>query len=695
MPVENRITGTQSKRDTFLRFIKIIHILFILLVLACSSSHKTSIVKNGDPQSAIIIPDNTFPVVQQAAKELQYHIREASGAELEIIKESQKSNRFAGYIYLGDCQETANVGINTKKLPPAGFVLKKIKNDLFLAGRDNNGKIGSHSECTWHGTLWAVYEFLETQMGVRWIWPGKLGEVIPKTKTIQLASLNKSGTPRFEHTQLIVFGVSREGKFGWTSQEARDKFLQDQDTWLLRHRMAATQPINHGHAFGNYWKRFGKTHPEYFNLLPNGKRAPLPTDKSGRGVTMCLSQPKLWQQLVNDWQNKSPRRACINVCENDSPGMCTCESCRAWDAPDSLFESSNYWGKGILPENPKIFRAENAGLTGSSTPWNGDALADDAPSLSDRYAQFYLAVLKTAQKVDSNAVVAGYAYANYWKAPKQTTLNPNIIISYVPPLWFPYTEKMSRDFRENWDGWKRAGARLMLRPNLTHAGHNMPIFYARRLAADYSYAAKNCMIGSKFDSLLGSWGVQGPTLYVLGRMQEYPEWPVDKMLDEYYSAFGKAKKQVQHYFAWWEEISNAVTWEDIRRYHNEEHGGGHKTYIRITDRLFTPDIMTKGRALLEQAITAAQGDNLAEQRVAYLDKGLQNTELTLATLRAQKRYTRTPNSQTKSTYKKAITDLVTYRATIEMDNVSDMGYLAYREIKGAKWDFSLAEQKNQ
>jgi hypothetical protein len=40
-----------------------------------------------------------------------------------------------------------------------------------------------------------VYDLLENYLGVRWLWPGKLGEVIPSRKNLTLPALNGSIKP--------------------------------------------------------------------------------------------------------------------------------------------------------------------------------------------------------------------------------------------------------------------------------------------------------------------------------------------------------------------------------------------------------------------------------------------------------------------------------------------------------------------
>lgn len=661
-----------------------------------TSGHPLELVRDGSPCSEIIVPDSSYPVLDFALEELQYHLERASGARLPVRKESDPNAHFQNQIFLGNLCSTAKDGINLSTLPPAGYVVCARGSRLYLAGRDTPGKIGNTDGLTWCGTLWAVYDFLENELGVRWLWPGKLGEFIPSQKTICVRLCERRGAPRFQDARLLVPQISRETEEGWADISNRDRFLADQDTWLVRHRLVATKSLQYGHAFGDYWQRFHETHPEFFALLPDRKRTPLLGDQNGANVALCLSQPSLWAQIVADWQEKvkdisSDTLPPVNVCENDTPGLCTCPSCRAWDSPDPRFDTSPYWSSGKIPTLKDRFRGKDFGIVGASTPWGGAAFPDDAPSLSDRYATFYNAVLQQARQIHPQATVFGYAYANYWEAPKQTRLHEGVIISFVPPLWFPYTPEMSRVFRKNWEGWRKAGAELVLRPNLMLAGHNFPIFYARRFAADFSYAAKRGMIGTTFDSLCGAWATQGPTLYTIARLHTHPDWKPAQILAEYYRAFGPAKTAVRRYFEFWERISNQLTTEDVGRFHEEEGGGGFKDYVLIGDRIFTPEVLSEARRLLAIAQTAAQGDEEAAARVSFLEKGLQNVELTLETLSAYKTYKREPSESSKKAAQGARARLMKHRASIEHENIFDMGYLAYREMRGGGWKALLSD----
>jgi hypothetical protein len=111
------------------------------------SSYGMEIVRDRQPRALIVTPDDPLPVVQRAAEELQYHVRKSTGANLAIVPESQAAappppaGAFPGRIYLGNCHATRAAGLDPQGIPPTGFVIRLIGNDLFLAGHDRDGGI--------------------------------------------------------------------------------------------------------------------------------------------------------------------------------------------------------------------------------------------------------------------------------------------------------------------------------------------------------------------------------------------------------------------------------------------------------------------------------------------------------------------------------------------------------------------------
>ena len=662
-------------------FILVLLSVILLSNLVVSPAAALDIVQNGHAACAIVVPDQGLPVVRYAAEELQYHVKEATGASLPILTESQNPPK-VNLIYLGACQATHEAGIHTDGLASNSFRIKLIGSNLFIVGDDSDGPVLGvlHRNSTRVGTLFGVYEFLDTYMGVRWLWPGKRGEVIPRRSDIAIARWDQTWQPPLLHSRLRDYHTAGIWKDGWNLPQVREDYLKEQSVWMRRHRFARGVSLDYGHGFEDYWKRFGESHPEYFNLLPDGTRRPDPNLWNGqpRLVSLSLSEPELWKQIVKDWKSRPKGdEPWLNLCLNDTATKCLCEKCLAWDVPDPNHSA---------PLNKRLEMAKEAFFQGDRH-WE-----KHLGSLSDRCAKFYLAVQREAEKTDPDVTVIALAYQNYTLPPLETRLNERIIIHGVLDVgWRSGFE----DFRKQWEGWAATGVRLSLRPNSFLEGHNMPLIFVRQFGQCFSYAFQNSMIGTDFDSLTGQWATQGPNLYALGRMHTRGDWSIDDVLDEYYQAFGPAEAAVRQYFGHWESVSQnaAKNMDELSELAVKQGKGGAPGdpepfqwhhFLRAADLIFTPEVMAEGRALLDEAHEAARGDDLAEGRVAFLEKGFRNVELTLAAQSACARYKETGEIEG---YRSAISKLDEYRAEVEGDCIANMGFLAWNETR--EWDRSV------
>lgn len=666
--------------------------LIIAILFAVPGALALDIVRDGQPCTAIVIPDEAFPMVQAAADELQYHIEKSSGARLKVCPESQKPAEFEGLIYIGDCHATRQAGLRGEGVQMAtnAFGIKLIGENLFLYGDDGEGD--PLFSGTRIGSISAVYELLEDKLGVRWLWPGPLGEYIPNHKTISVDEWDREYRQQFTSYHLeprLKYNVDG----AWSNAKHKEQFSVQTKMWLRRQRVNRAECVDAAEPFHNWWKRFGKTHPEYFALLPDGRRGPLEGDRTGWQTSMCLSNPEMHKQLIEDWKNPKPfwtvvhGLSAIRVSENDTPSLCTCERCRAWDAADPRFETSDYWGKGIIPTNSGRFR-------------DPDLFSHkDGPSLSDRFAKYYLAIQKEAQKVNPDVIVSGFAYANYSDPPKETMLNDRIQIVLVPPSRYPLTEDDITEFREQWDGWRKTGARLVLRPNFVKPGHNMPVAQTRALYKIITYAAANGMVGGQYDCMQGEWGTQGTSMYLLGRVHVRPELPLETILDEFYSAFGPARDAVKDYFNHWEDLTESLTQEQFDKMENIarlEGFNNYKNWLPIAPYIFTPEVMAKGRVLLEK-VKATPG--LSEQeaaRVAFLDDGLRHAEQTLVVTIAAKRFNKIGSTRDRDILHAELRKLRELRRSIDSNPVSNMDVLHNRE---GLWSWppeakAMSEHKN-
>ncbi len=642
-----------------------------IAVCALNAANALVLVDEGQPRATIVVPDDMLPIVQYAAQELQYHVERASGATLPIVAENDMPN--GPVVILGECVATAEAGILPDEMEPNERFGKLVGDRLYLAGDDSEGQPAwiMHGNRTRVGTLFAVYELLERELGVQWLWPGELGEVIPAAENITIEQWDDRGKPAFVHTRWRDGGAMLTSEDGWSSMDVRSRFLNAQGVWLRRHRFAMGRNMDMAHAYTDWFEKYGETHPEYFNLLPDGTRRSDPMYHGGapRLISMSVGHPDFQEAVIERWlAERTPEKPWIDCSENDTPGKCMCDYCMALDEPDPTLD---------FPWEEREERARAAFEAGDKNWYQNLGAA------SDRYARYYMAILEKAREYDADAVVMGYAYANTVNPPQNTQLNPNVIIGVVPPMYYPWTDA-KRDYnRKQWEGWSATGPRMFLRPNWMLDGHNMPLFLARKLGDDFKFYADHGLIGTDFDSLTGQYSTQGPNLYMLARLMEKPEMTVEEVFDEFYAAFGPAKQAVRDYFEHWEMVADGDYGEQIE--------GNHWSYFyRQAHQVFTPEVMARGRALIEAAAVAAGDDDLARRRVSWLEEGLRNAELVLEVQRA---YTAYREEGAFDGYLAAMGKLDEYRLSVEEDLIGNLGFLYANEIR--TWDRKLVQIMKQ
>ena len=141
---------------------------------------------------SIVLPEMPTASESFAAKELKYHLEKATGEAVSIVAEGESVGRDdpiappAGScdqpvrrFYVGNTKALANAGIDYASLQVEERVVKGVGGDVYLAGGELPGfdeivkteKFRTSYALAGGGTLYAAYDFLENEMGVRWIWP--------------------------------------------------------------------------------------------------------------------------------------------------------------------------------------------------------------------------------------------------------------------------------------------------------------------------------------------------------------------------------------------------------------------------------------------------------------------------------------------------------------------------------------------
>ncbi|MGI5817321.1 MAG: DUF4838 domain-containing protein [Armatimonadota bacterium] len=471
-----------------------------------------------DPQECtIVVPEAAGAEQNAAAEDLQVHIALITGVEAPIIVTPAEG---LGYSF--------HVGIRAPDddlpLDPEEARWTVTPEAAWLYGDDEQGR----------GSRFAVASFLEDQLGVRWLSPGQRGTSWAPQRQLSLTAGAFSWAP-----ELLARGIrvdARRGRYpqptsgieeywGFSrSHEEHDRYAADVLDWRVRMRMGSHSPLDYGHAFTDWWDRYGEERPDYFALTRWGHRGPEPlaepafdppafTDKERRTVKLCVSNPAVAEQIVADWVADGTRGDWVNVCMNDLRwGFCRCDGCVALDV-----------------------RRE------------GEELEDH---LTDRYVHLAntVALLAREHKPEAGAVM--YAYGATEQPPRQMRLEPNVVIGIVP------TTVDLEELGSLYDGWAAMGAmKTFTRPNLPHYYHTMavPIGAERQMFDVLQLAIAHGAIAADYDSLTGMWPVCGMADYVLARAMSEPGKPFEHWEQHFCAGFGAAADDVARYFRHWRE----------------------------------------------------------------------------------------------------------------------------------------------
>ena len=620
------------------------------LLLAMPALADVPLVAGGKALAVVVTADHPTEVAKYAAAELVLHVRLATGVTMAVATESSVPPEPMGRVFIGDCGAARAAGIKAGELAAEAFTLRTHGRELIITGNDSGGDpLDSNTRA---GTLWGVYEWLERDLHVRWLWPGDTGTYVPKVTEVNAHEVSETVPPHFFQRKLRPgLGLESEHPALGFTQAAFELFKQNQAVFLRRHRMGRSYAFGHGHAFVDWWKKDGKAHPEWFQLRENGQRGP---SKSSGRFSMCVSNPDLQREIVARWAEKHGKNsglpAFINACENDILGQCTCEQCRAWD--------------GAAPGDYLKYYSPTSKMAGSRF-------------VSDRYAHFWLSLQQLAAQTDPEVNVVGYVYFNYFQAPVTgIKLNPHILLGYCPSGgFFPRSDEEHEWMKRQWTGWSETGARLFMRTNHLLDGYCMPYLFAHQFADEFHHAAAHGMVATDYDSLTGHWATQGPNLYVAARLHTHPEATADDLLAEYCSAFGKAAPLVRELCGYWEAYTTGQR-ERLKSVMEEMKASRWRSWATAAHVLYPPECFTPAESLLTRAAQAVEGDPESAARVAFLHQGLDHAKLCA---RISARLTAAAPKASPEETKALLMELITLRRSLEKTGISNFNHLAWME----------------
>ncbi|MBC8443164.1 hypothetical protein H8D79_00410, partial [PVC group bacterium] len=252
----------------------------ICLCAALSTNAEVQIIvaHQGKTHHSIVQSVKATEPEEFAAQELAAFLSRVTGAAFSVVSEASLPGGARG-IYVGWTEYAARSGIDAAKLREEEWVIRSVGEDLILSGGRPRG------------TLYAVYEFLERQVGCHWL--DRRTEVVPSRPTLTLGKLDIQAKPWFWKRQVhsptgtpvdkwLFMIRNKNYRYGFRGR--RDFFPQGAFYRLDGYPRKL-------HSFSHYVNAadWFKSRPEYFSLNAAGKRVPA-YDGSGPGQ-LCLTHP--------------------------------------------------------------------------------------------------------------------------------------------------------------------------------------------------------------------------------------------------------------------------------------------------------------------------------------------------------------------------------------------------------------------
>lgn len=564
---------------------------------ACSAADLT-LVSEGQPRATVVLSDRPSAAARQAGELLVSFIQRISGAKLPLTADSNlrdvhvENGRIeatlagghpASFVLLGESELTRRLGVASDGLGAGGILLRTYPNALVLLGADDKTPTDPH------GTRYAVTTLLEDVLGVRFLWPGELGLIVPPRKTIVMPPLDRRFTPR------IVQRRIRSGQYSDRVQAgllylalAKGEFLRQQAAakttqWFDWHRLGGNLELVAGHAFGAVWEKYHREHPDWFAMQPNGSRdlSKLSPDRS----RLCKSNLALIDALARDKIEELRRTGgkSVSLAPNDGgrATFCQCPECKRLDPP----------------EGRKITLWDYTGATRRDFQY---------VSLTDRMVWFWNRLAERIVKEYPDAWLTVYGYSAYEAPPVREKLHPNLAVGFVGVSYSRDADRQQG--RADWEAWSKMTRKIYWRPNLLLFARRTgtPAVYVHKLAEDLRHFAQHSLVGTDFDSCLHHWATEGLNYYVLARLLWDPEADVDAMLDDYCQAgFGRGWRDVRRYLARLEELTNRIAAQELS-----------------LTAPYTPEVVAELGGLLDAAERVAESDTI-RRRTTFLRRGLE------------------------------------------------------------------------
>jgi hypothetical protein len=427
------------------------------------------IARDGKAKLHIVLPRDATEVERTAAEELAHYLKRTTGGRFRI-KAERPNKRSKRAIYVG-----ATAFVSSLEWPQEGFAdeawsIREHQGSLVLTGGERRG------------TLYAVYRFLEDDVGVRWWTPWD--ESVPWRRDLVWQPRDRTGRPAFVYRD--IYGTVGPRGF-WARNRVNGHFT------YLSARFGGREaygPPDQVHNLFRYVppEEYFAEHPDFYSELDG--------ERDHERAQLCFSNEQL-ATLVGE-----KLRGYI-------------EQARAASERDG-------------EEPPRLFAISQNDVGGACGCARCLEIAEREGARSGTLVTFINRVAASVAADYPDILVDTLAYGFTLEPPQHASYASNVSVRlaalYNRDFAKPITDPTHRWYREAIDGWSRRTEHLRIWDYVVTFGReaNLPLPNLPLVAIDLSYYLDH--------------GVEGvfvqQNLPVLADMRDLKLWVLTKLIED-------------------------------------------------------------------------------------------------------------------------------------------------------------------
>ncbi len=515
----------------------VLTLLLALSAAAARSAETLTLTRDGKTDYAVVVPENAAPVQVSAAAELAETLRKISGVPFPIKRESEvAAGPDAKLLVIGPSETSKRLlggEVDESAVPYDGIILKQAGSSIVFSGHPVRGP------------LYAVYTFLEDELGCRW-WT-ESESFIPKTDRIEAGDFDVVYAPELIYRESFYSGLTGRANAQIAAHLKTNGASEDIPPELGGHHVYQYFV----HSFYSVIKpEEFLDHPDWFSEIGGRRKVAawglskddlsrIPAENIGEdGSQLCLTNEELFGvflERVRKELGAHPEATIVSVSQNDCGGWCECGKC--------------------------------------------SKIAEEEGSQSGPIIRFVNRIAEELEKSHPNVLVDTLAYRYSRKPPEHVVARDNVIVrlcsiecsfvqnldgEYGPSLVTgrrrPADEPQNRSFRDDMIKWSEHAAHIFVWDYVTNFSQYLIPFPNYRVMQDnVRFFVRHHTLGlfeqGDYQTTTGDF-VQ-MRAWILAKLLWNPDTPLSSLCEEFLSGY-YAPELTPLYLEYFELLSDAA-----------------------------------------------------------------------------------------------------------------------------------------